>query len=98
MMMDLSDMMMDLRELVKNSIIRLQIDTKNLFKLVETGFELDWSGLDMFKLVLTRSIKKSHGETQSLIQEYQKENDFYCELVWWELVLNWIKVDLTCSN
>ena len=81
MMMDLSDMMMDLRELVKNSIIRLQIDTKNLFKLVETGFELDWSGLDMFKLVLTRSIKKSHGETQSLIQEYQKENNFYCELV-----------------
>ena len=81
MMMELSDMMMDLRELVKNSIIRLQIDTKSLFKLVETGFELDWSGLDMFKLVLTRSIKKSHGETQSLIQEYQKENDFYCELV-----------------
>ena len=58
MMMDLSDMMMDLRELVKNSIIRLQIDTKNLFKLVETGFELDWSGLDMFKLVLTRSKKR----------------------------------------
>ena len=53
MMMDLSDMMMDLRELVKNSIIRLQIDTKNLFKLVGTGFEL---------------------------------------------VLNWIEVDWTCSN
>ena len=96
-MMDLSDMMMDLRELVKNSIIRLQIDTKNLFKLVETGFELDWSGLDMFKLVLTGSIKKSHGEIQSLIQEYQKENDFYC-LNLWELVLNWIEVDWTCSN
>jgi len=72
---------MDLRELVKNSIIRLQIDTKNLFKLVGTGFELDWSGLDMFKLVLTGWIKKSHGEIQLLIQEYQKENVFYSELV-----------------